>query len=168
LCEDPVVGRAVLCTVVVAACSFRHGALTSTDDATSAGDAAHVSDARPVDGRMLDGPPDARVCPAAPSGCSLFTCATTSSCYYICSATKKSWSSANTACAAITSGASTGCLATINDQDEQDCIVTATVPMFANSNWVWFGFVQAPGAAEPAGGWGWNRTTSAATRTAGR
>jgi hypothetical protein len=180
--------RVVVCAVVLAACSFKHGGLQGSGDAPPVDDdAAPENDATPIDARPIDGPPDAppdaRVCPAAPAGCTRFTCATTSSCYYICSTTKRSWTSANTACASITSSGSTGCLATINDQAEQNCIVTATNPMFANNNFVWFGFRQDANPTEPAGDWNWqcgastfvagtgewaSRTMVAATRIAQR
>ena len=129
-------------------------------------DDARLEDAPLVDARPIDGPPDAtpdaRVCPTAPTGCTAFTCGT-ASCYYVCSGTKRSWANANTACGAITQGANTACLATINNQGEQNCIVTATIPMFANNNYVWFGFRQDANATEPAGNWAWECGSSTYT-----
>lgn len=117
--------------------------------------ASSIDDAPPSDA-AIDAPTDARVCPSAPTDCELFTCAGTSSCYYRCS-TARDWASANTFCAAN----NIGCLATIESQVEQNCLVAETAPGFPQ--FVWFGLRQASGANEPAGGWGWACGTSTYT-----
>ena len=106
-----------------------------------------------ADARSIDAPPDARVCPSAPAGCTTFTCATSSSCFYVC-ATKRTWTSAATACMS----SAIGCIATIHGQAEQDCITAAAAPVFPD--FVWFGWVQTSGSVEPGGGWHWQCGTS--------
>lgn len=123
---------------VLAACSFESGRPVAMgdapqDDGSDHGDAA------------IDAKADARVCPSV-AGCTAFQCATSSSCYYYCTA-KLPWEMAQAACAKLPSG----CLVTINDQAEQDCIVQNVMPMFVNFPWI--GFRQSPSGAEPAGGW---------------
>ncbi|MBK7072675.1 MAG: C-type lectin domain-containing protein [Myxococcales bacterium] len=117
------------------------------DDA-SAVDAAEIDAAidAPVDA-PVDAPIDARACPAPPTGCTSFTCAGSSHCYYACNAT--SWTNAESRCASN----NLGCLATIDDAVENQCIHDATQPVFPNL--VWFGWRQDAAGAEPAGGWGW-------------
>ena len=147
-------------------CSFvpSGGAGSDGDAATNdgaAGDAVALDDAAAIDAPLIDAavdapidaPIDARMCPAAPTGCTSFTCAGSSHCYYACNAT--SWSNAEARCAS----AGVGCLATIDDAVENQCIHDATLPVFPNL--VWFGWRQDPGGAEPAGGWGWACGSSA-------
>ena len=143
--------RFVVVVALATGCSFEHGkAVLPTDDANGSGDVAPMIDAR------VDAPPDARMCPAAPPTCLVFTCAGSSSCYYSCGNVTgtKNWNSAKGACSTM----SLGCLVTINDQDEQNCIAANTLPSFASL--VWFGWRQDPNASEPADGWGWECGTS--------
>ena len=111
------------------------------DDA-SAVDAAEIDAAidAPVDA-PVDAPIDARACPAPPTGCTSFTCAGSSHCYYACNAT--SWTNAESRCASN----NLGCLATIDDAVENQCIHDATQPVFPNL--VWFGWRQDAAGAEP-------------------
>lgn len=138
----------------VAACSFTPGATTSTGDDEMTSDAR-----RPSDGSIdapADAAIDARVCPAAPAGCTLFSCAGSASCYYACGAgtLKASWNGAAQSCV----NGNLGCLVTINDQAEQDCVVAAALPAFPNI--VWFGYHQTSTSNEPAGNWSWECGTS--------
>jgi hypothetical protein len=88
-----------------------------------------------------------RNCPAAPMGCTAFTCPSTSSCYYSCMNATFTGSTSQCVTKSI------GCLVTIDDQAENDCVAAATgVGIFRS---VWIGYQQAPGSMEPAGGWGW-------------
>ncbi len=120
----------------------------------SGGDAGVIADAA-VDA-VPDAPPDALpACPAAPSGCTGFTCPSSTSCYYVCS-DKHSYTASRDACVA----SDLGCLATMNDAAENACIVAHTVPSPTFPNLLWIGYVQAAGAAEPGGGWGWQCGTS--------
>jgi hypothetical protein len=125
------------------ACSFEHGMLPPPPSS----DAPPMPDA-PVDAK----PADARVCPPPPnSTCRLFTCPGSNSCYYECGITaKQSWTGARGSCP----NANLGCIVTINDQAEQNCITAETVPSFPSSL-VWFGWKQDPAAMEPDQGWGW-------------
>lgn len=115
-------------------------------------------DARPRDA-AIDAPSiDARACPPAPPTCTAFSCPSSNSCYYLCGTAtsgKQSWMGAQTSC----TNAGVGCLVTIDNQAEQDCITFETMPMFPNAL-VWFGFRQSPTGAEPAGDWGWECGTS--------
>lgn len=129
--------------LIVAACSFDHG-VPVVDDASNESDGM-IRDASIRDA-MHDVSIDARVCPDKP-GCTTFQCASSASCYYYCTAQKRDWQNAQQECQQI-SGA---CLVTINDQAEEDCIVTNVMPTFANFPWI--GYHQSPNAAEPAGGW---------------
>lgn len=136
---------------VVAACSYHGRAIddasatdvdgSRTDSPPGTIDATAAIDASPPDAQV-----DARPCPAAPAGCTAFSCATTS-CYYVCPA--RTWTSARDHCQSD----GVGCLVTINDDAENNCIAAATNPTFPDL--VWFGFVQASSGSEPAGGWGW-------------
>ncbi|MFN0251247.1 MAG: C-type lectin domain-containing protein [Kofleriaceae bacterium] len=90
---------------------------------------------------------DAGDCPAAPAGCTAFMCPSSTSCYYVCA--KQRYSDALMSC--VTDGL--GCLATIDDMTENECIAAATTPMFPDL--VWFGYQQASGSMEPAGSWDW-------------
>lgn len=106
-----------------------------------------------IDARMIDAAlPDARVCPPPPAGCKSFSCEGSTSCYYECgttSTTKASWSGGAQSCV----NAGRGCIVTISDQAEQNCITAFTVPSF--SSYVWFGFHQTSTSNEPAGNWAW-------------
>lgn len=127
---------------LLAGCAFEHGRPV-VDDARRP-DTMQVV----IDARAIDAPPkpiDARMCPPM-IGCTAFQCPTTTSCYYYCT-TKTTWQMAQDACDDVPNG----CLVTINDQDEQDCIVANVMPTFANFPWI--GFRQSPTAAEPAAGW---------------
>lgn len=99
------------------------------------------------DDAAADAAVDARSCPTAPAGCTAFTCAGSTSCYYVCNA--QSWTSARDRCVS----ADLGCLATIDSDAENTCIAGATNPTFPNV--VWFGWRQSASGQEPAGGWGW-------------
>lgn len=129
-------------------------------------DAAPIDTATPSVDARPDATPDARVCPNAPPGCTRFTCASTTSCYYVCGTTmpaKKSWSDARAACAQI-GGSTPACIATINDQDEQNCIVQQAMPSFPMSNWIWIGYRQPPNTGEPLDGWEWECPASTFTQ----
>jgi len=92
-----------------------------------------------------DAPTDASAsaCPAAPHGCTAFQCATGSSCYYVCDA--KTYSAAQAQCSAH----SIGCVATIDDLAEDDCIAANVVPTVTDA--VWIGYVES-GSSQS---WGW-------------
>lgn len=137
---------------LVAACSFQHGS-----DPTLARHDAAANDARPIDA-PVDSGIDARACPPAPPTCVAFSCPSSPSCYYVCGTSttgKQNWAGAQGSCM----NAGVGCLATIEDQAEQNCIAIATVPSFPNAL-VWFGFRQSASGIEPAGDWGWECGTS--------
>jgi hypothetical protein len=142
--------------MLVAGCSFQHGELLATHDDASSDDSSSVSSDAMIDALVeapIDAAPDARVCPPM-AGCTAFQCASTTSCYYYCT-TKTSWQTAQNTC----DDQPSGCLVTINDQMEQDCVVANVMPMFVNFPWI--GFRQAPNGAEPAGGWSFQCGTSA-------
>jgi hypothetical protein len=149
----------LIVVVVLSACSFEHGspARRSTDAAIV--DAGVVHDG-PNDGRVIDATvvmPDAKVCPQAPAGCSLFSCSGSTSCYFVCGTSTSgqlSWGSARTRC----TNAGIGCIVTINSQAEQECIATRTMPVYPDN--VWFGLRQISTSNEPAGGWAWECGTS--------
>jgi hypothetical protein len=110
------------------------------------------SDAKPVDARPIDAAlaDAATACPQPPSGCTAFSCSSSSSCYYTCgSQAKVNWATAAGSC----TSAGLGCIVTINDQAEQDCITFSTLP--SSGNLVWFGLRQSAAASEPDGSWGW-------------
>ena len=88
--------------VLLAAC--RYEPQLGGDASVAPLDDAH--DARP------DAPPDAHVCPDAPSGCTAFACAGSSSCYYVCG--PRSFDDAAAHCTSD----GLGCLVTINDAAE--------------------------------------------------
>jgi hypothetical protein len=141
--------RMRLALLVLAACRFEAGHFTF-EDAPARGDAD--LDARPIDALVDAKVADARNCPAAPATCKLFTCPGSSSCYYECGTTgtsKASWPGAAGSC----TNANLGCIVTINDQAEQNCITSNTVPTF--SSYVWFGYRQDASPTEPAGNWAW-------------
>jgi hypothetical protein len=134
--------------VLVAACRFEPGQY-SGDAAASDG----VNDARMIDAAMPDAfVPDARVCAPPAPGCTTFTCSGSSSCYYVCGSGtfKASWNGAKGSCEG---GSINGCLVTINDQAEQNCITAATVP--TSSSLVWIGYYQTATNVEPLGNWAW-------------
>lgn len=140
---------------VLAACTFEPAPY-----APPVADAPDSPIDAPLDTAMIDAAPpvDARMCPAAPPTCTAFTCAGSSSCYYICGSDttgKQSYSGARGSC----TNANVGCIVTINDQAENDCIAAATTPMFPSSL-VWIGYEQASNGSEPAGGWSWQCGTS--------
>ena len=83
-------------------------------------------------------------CPAAPAGCTAFACPGVDHCYYRCA--PRVWPSAASQCATL----SLGCLATLSDADEAACVAAAAAEP------AWIGLRQDNGAAEPAGGWGWD------------
>jgi hypothetical protein len=98
-------------------------------------------------------------CPAAPAGCTAFACAATDSCYYACSG-HATWVAAQSYCSQISGAAptpggspTTGCLATIGGELEQQCVVAATQPTSADP--VWIGLYQLDAAHEPGDGWQW-------------
>jgi hypothetical protein len=125
----------------------RYDAVTADGGATPD---AIAADAPAPDAAVPDAsPPDARACPPPPAGCSAFTCASSTSCYYFCTSPERSWSSARTYCTTTNAG----CIATIDSQAENDCLAAATGPAFPDL--VWFGWHQAAGAPEPSGGWSW-------------
>jgi len=106
----------------------------------------------------IDAPADARVCPGAPANCSLFTCPSSTSCYYLCGTTGTtdvSWAGAKGSC----ESSQRGCLVTISDQPEQDCITQHAMPSFPNAA-TWVGFRQATNATQVNQGWAWICGTS--------
>lgn len=131
---------------LVAACSFEHG----TKPALGVSDAARL-DALPKR--------DPTTCPAPPSAtCVLFTCAGSTHCYYECGRTatsKATWVGAVGSC----TSSQRGCIVTITDQLEQDCIAAATAPEFPDA--VWLGLHQNTGATEPDGDYLWQCGDSA-------
>ena len=141
--------------IVLAGCGFEPGSLAVARDAAVIADA----DAMSLVDAMVDAQPiDPRVCPAAPPSCIAFKCASSTSCYYICGTAttgKQSYSGASGSCTA----AGVGCVVTINDQAENDCIAAATIPWFPDAL-VWLGYEQASGGAEPGGGWSWQCSSS--------
>jgi hypothetical protein len=149
---------------VLAGCPFEHGERPH-DAAPRDGTGSDVDADTPRDARQVDAAIDARACPAAPPDCELFTCSSSTSCYYVCGnstpGSKKSWPAARAACTEIGAGA---CIATIDDQDEQDCILHKARPSFPMSNWIWFGYRQPPGTGEPLDGWAWECSTSTFTQ----
>ncbi len=97
---------------------------------------------------VVDEPLDAGGgCPAAPVGCTAFTCPPSTHCYYVCA--ERAWSAAENQCPAL----GLGCLVTISDRAESDCVAAATNPVASAA--IWTGWHQAIGSPEPAGGWGW-------------
>jgi hypothetical protein len=129
------------------------------DDLPARGDAAPPGDGA-IDGAnddagKVDADPtiDAVACAPAPIGCNMFTCPGSSHCYYVCSI-ERSWTSARDQCGID----ALGCLVTIDDQDEQDCIDDNAMPTFPD--FVWIGFVQDASGIEPAGGWTWECDSS--------
>jgi Lectin C-type domain len=136
--------------MLCASCGFEvpSAGAPADDDASVTTDAAFDA--------PLDAPPDAgadaalAACPAAPGGCTGFTCATSTSCFYVCSNTH-SYNAARDTCVSD----NLGCLATVNDAAENACIVAHTVPAPVFPNLLWIGYVQAANATEPGGGWGW-------------
>lgn len=90
---------------------------------------------------------DAGTCPAAPTGCTAFTCATGGRCYYLCEA--RGWTPANNQCRAL----GVGCLATIGDAAENACVAAALADAAIEQAWI--GWRQDSGAEEPAEGWAW-------------
>ena len=141
--------RAIV-AIAIAGCSFDHGRLPEqiADDAPPV-----IDDARPIDARPIDAPFDARMCPAAPSSCTLFKCPSSTSCYYLCGTTgttDQNWMGANSSCQT----SQRGCLVTISDQDEQNCITTQAMPSFPNAV-TWIGYRQASTATQVNQGWAW-------------
>src|SRR5262245_50337785 len=113
------------------ACSFEHGVPAT-------------GDAKRVDAASDGKPADARICPAAPNGCTAFPCAGTASCYFVCgnAINRPPWLTAVGQCQAA--GA---CLVTINSAAEQMCLTQQTMPSVQSPVWI--------GLGETAGGWGW-------------
>lgn len=141
---------------VVAGCSFHHGERPAVVEDANDSDGVSVSSDAMLDALVdvqLDATSDARVCPPM-AGCTAFQCSSTTSCYYDCTA-KTSWQMAQNAC----DDQPDGCLVTINDQMEQDCIVANVMPAFVNFPWI--GYRQAPNGAEPLGGWSFQCGASA-------
>jgi hypothetical protein len=147
--------RFVAAGMILAACSFQITTSGQRPEDAADGDAT-VTDGSvdaPPDAEP-DAPIDARICPAPPGGCTAFECAGSASCYFVCNG-KQTWNTARDRC--VMAG---GCLATIEDTDENACIAAASQPAFPDI--VWFGFRQT-GNVEPAGGWGWQCGTSSFT-----
>lgn len=163
--------RSLLFVTLVSACGFsvQPGQGPVNEDARR--DSGGGSDGAPTDGDVaidapidaaIDAPIDARECPPAPSNCDLFTCAGSSHCYYICGKDdKEPWGDGRDACV----DNNLGCLATIEDAAENQCIVAATTPVFPNI--VWTGYVQSSNGSEPSGGWGWQCGASSYVNWAG-
>lgn len=141
---DPLVRWLLL---FVVACRFEAGEVTLRD-------ADEPDDAPPVTvDAALDAPPaDARVCPPPAFGCVAFQCASSTSCYYDCgnASNKASWNGAKGSCAGSSIN---GCIVTIDDQAEQDCITQNTNPTF--QSYVWIGYRQSSTSDEPDGNWAW-------------
>lgn len=132
----------------VVACRFEPGEVTLRDAEAREDAPPAVEDAPALDAP----PPDARVCPPPAFGCVAFQCPSSTSCYYDCgnASNKASWTGARGSCAG---GAINGCIVTINDQAEQDCITQHTTPSF--QSYVWIGYRQSATTDEPAGNWAW-------------
>jgi hypothetical protein len=133
-------------TLVLAACQYspqRSAPMIIDDDGgPTASDAPADTTTVPPDMMVL--PP----CPPAPSGCTLFECEESTSCYYECA--PRSWTSARDQCATD----QIGCLATINSTNEDACLFTNTSPI-TFPDLVWFGYRQAANQATPISGWDW-------------
>jgi hypothetical protein len=138
---DRSVGRCLL-LVLAASCAFDPKSSPGTS-----GDAAPL----PIDAAPDAAAPDARICPAAPAGCEAFTCAGSTSCYYRCAA--RSWEDARDRCA----GDAIGCLVTIDNAAEDQCVFANTAPAFPDL--VWVGYRQSGGGGVAAN-WGWECGTS--------
>ena len=135
--------RAWLVAVMAVGCSFDPAAPPVTDDGA-------IADSSPGDGSADAPPVDApAACPIPPSGCTLFSCDGSSSCYYEC-ARVSSYAEARDRC----SSRALGCLATIDAVEENVCIAQRVAPVF-DGKMVYLGFRQDSGAAEPGAGWGW-------------
>lgn len=148
-----------LTALLAAGCGFEVRSGAPEDSAVTADSPPVGSDAA-IDAPMIDAAIDApplAACPAAPTGCTQFTCSPTA-CHYVCN-DKREWTSARDRCVSL----GLGCLATIADAAENTCITTATTPVFNAQTYVWFGFVQSASGMEPAGGWGWQCGTSSYT-----
>ncbi|HEY5926870.1 MAG TPA: C-type lectin domain-containing protein [Kofleriaceae bacterium] len=153
--------KLLVLVVATTACSYEYGWPSmpmSSDDADIVDGTATQSDAS-IDAFVA--PPDvmvdAKVCPPAPSGCALFKCNASTSCYYLCGTSTSGqvgWATARNACA----NNGMGCIVTINNQTEQDCIAQRSQPVFPDN--VWFGLRQSSSGSEPGGGWGWECGTS--------
>lgn len=145
---------AVVAVALVAACKFEPGSYSAPVE-----DAPEGAVDASLDTTLIDAPPaDARMCPAAPATCTAFTCAGSSSCYYICGTSttgKQSYAGARGSC----TNSEIGCIVTIDDQAENDCIAAATLPTFPSAL-VWLGYEQSPSGSEPDGGWSWRCGTS--------
>ncbi|MDX2089646.1 MAG: C-type lectin domain-containing protein [Kofleriaceae bacterium] len=161
--------RGLLLMTLVSACGFsvQPGQGPVNEDAKrdgSGGEGTPLSDGAvdaPIDA-AIDAPIDARACPAAPPNCDLFTCPGSSHCYYVCGkGDTEPWADGRDACA----DDNLGCLATIDDAAENNCITQATTPVFPNI--VWMGYVQSSSGAEPAGGWAWQCGSSSYTNWGG-
>jgi hypothetical protein len=135
--------------LLVAACGFEPGEIVRRD----ATDEQPMLDAPSTDAKPIDAPgADARVCPPPPSGCTRFTCSSTSSCYYVCGdgPGKATWAGAKGICEGPTFQ---GCILTLNSFDEQSCVTFNAGPTGANP--IWIGYRQDPAPMEPAGDWKW-------------
>jgi hypothetical protein len=138
--------------ILVAGCSFNPTTTPPDDGAVDDTPRDGTDDAAP------DAPVDALpACPAPPSGCTLFSCAGSTSCYYEC-ARVSSYTEARDGC----SSRALGCLTTIDSVEENACIAQQVAPVF-NSKLMYFGFRQDAAAAEPAEGWGWECGTTGYT-----
>jgi hypothetical protein len=151
--------RLLLLVTMVSACGFsvQPGQGPVNEDAKR--DSGGGSEGTPTDGDVvidapldasIDAPLDARVCPPAPPNCDLFTCAGSSHCYYVCGRDdREPWADGRDACV----DNNLGCLATVDDAAENQCIAQATSPSL--TNFVWMGYVQSNSGSEPSGSWGW-------------
>jgi hypothetical protein len=126
---------ALLSIVLAAGCR----SLLGIDEPT-----VEARDAPPPDS-AIDAP-DARACPAAPPGCTAFSCSGSASCYYQCTSPGRVWGEAQARCTMLP----TGCLVTIDGDAENACIAGR-----ATSGTQWIGFQQPNTNVEPAGGWEW-------------
>ena len=99
-----------------------------------------------------DGPSEGTAgCPAAPTGCTVFTCAGRTSCLYDCGHdARRTWPIANSFCVAQ----GIGCLARIDGPSDNACIEQHVLPGATSNDNVWFGYTQSASGAEPSGGWG--------------
>lgn len=149
--------RVAALLITISACGFRvQGQDPATDDAkrdSGGSDGTPGGDA-PSDA-ATDAPIDARVCPPPPAGCTTFSCGSSSSCYYLCGqGNSDRWVDARDFC----TDQNIGCLVTVDDADENNCLLGNTGAAFPYL--VWLGWFQASGASEPADGWGWQCGTS--------
>lgn len=130
--------------LVLGACGFEGSPAAPVN-----GDATH--DATIVDDAAIDARPiDAAECPAAPSGCTAFSCAASTSCYYHCT-TKLSYTDATARC----ESAGMGCITRVDSLAEDTCLHDFAMPDFQAGTIAFIGFRQEPDQPATDAGWNW-------------